>query len=162
MHGYSKSAIGHNILGKTIQRFMKAANIPGTFSNHSLRSTVTTRLFYARVDEQLIMSRTGHSSTAGVRAYKRTSVQLLEHTSDVLNKETMLENSALHCTSSGVLGDVTNMQQITTTSLGLSGIALNMTGCTVNFNINHYSKQSLQFDCYSFFFSFKFCCNGVE
>ena len=66
---YSKSAIVHNILGKTIQCLMKAANIPGTLSNHSLRSTVTTRLFNARVDEQLIMSRTGHSSTAGVRAY---------------------------------------------------------------------------------------------
>ena len=134
---YSKSAIVHNILGKTIQCLMKAANIPGTFSNHSLRSTVTTRLFNARVDEQLIMSRTGHSSTAGVRAYKRTSEQLLEHTSDVLNKKTKLESSAVHCTSSGVLGDVTNMQQ---SSLGLSGLALNMTGCTVNFNINNYSK----------------------
>ena len=39
----------------------------------------------AEVDEQLIMSRTGHSSTDGVRAYKRTSEKLKKMTSDVLN-----------------------------------------------------------------------------
>ncbi len=141
---YSKSPVGHNFLGKTIQSLMKAANISGNFSNHSLRSTVTTRLFNARVDEQLIMSRTGHSSTAGVRAYKRTSEQLLEHTSDVLNKKTKLENSVVHSSSDdhgGVLGDVTNLQQNTrSTALGVSGLALNMSGCTVNVNINNYPK----------------------
>lgn len=59
----------------------------GHYTNHSLRSTSTTRLFNAHVDEQLIMMRTGHSSEKGVRAYKRTSEQLLEETSDVLNKK---------------------------------------------------------------------------
>ena len=32
------------------------------------------------------MSRTGHSSTEGVRAYKRSTMQLSELTSDVLNQ----------------------------------------------------------------------------
>ena len=44
-----------------------------------------TRLFEGGVDEQLIMSRTGHSSREGVRAYKRTTTKLSEVTSDVLN-----------------------------------------------------------------------------
>ncbi len=35
------------------------------------------------------MSRTGHSSTDGVRAYKRTSNKLKEQTSDVLNCKTV-------------------------------------------------------------------------
>jgi integrase len=42
--------------------------------NHFLRATAATRLFEAGVDdydEHLIMQRTGHSITAGVRSYKR-------------------------------------------------------------------------------------------
>ena len=38
------------------------------------------------MDKQLIMSRTGHSSTDGVRAYKRPSSKLKKITSDVLNQ----------------------------------------------------------------------------
>ena len=47
--------------------------------------TSATRLFDAEVDKQLIMMRTSHSSTDGVRAYKRTSDKLRQLTSDVLN-----------------------------------------------------------------------------
>jgi len=57
----------------------------GNYTNHSLRATSATRLFDAGVDEQLIMSRTGHSSTAGVRSYKRITERLQEMTSKVLN-----------------------------------------------------------------------------
>ena len=65
---------------------MKRAGFTGYFTIHSLRATTATRLFSAGIDERLIMSRTGHSSTEGVRAYKRTSMQLYELTSDVLNQ----------------------------------------------------------------------------
>ena len=82
---YQKVPIGHNILAKMVSRMMKDANIPGHYTNHSLRSTATSRLFNAKVDEQLIMARTGHSSTKGVRSYKRANDQLLQDTSDVLN-----------------------------------------------------------------------------
>lgn len=88
---FQKAAIGHNTLSKTVFRLMSSAKIPGCFSNHSLRSTSTTRLYNAHVDEQLIMLRTGHTSTKGVRCYKRTSEQLLEETSDILNKKSKLE-----------------------------------------------------------------------
>ena len=47
----------------------KADGIPGHYTNHSLRVTSATMLYEACVDEQLIMQRKGHSSTA-VRAYK--------------------------------------------------------------------------------------------
>ena len=69
---YSKSPVGHNILGKMIYLILNSANILRHFTNHSLRSTTTT-LFNAHVDEQLIMSRTEHSITKGVRAYKKAS-----------------------------------------------------------------------------------------
>ena len=58
---YSKNPVGHNTLSKVIARLMAQAEIPNNFSNHSLRSTATTRLFNAHIDEQIIMSRTGHS-----------------------------------------------------------------------------------------------------
>jgi hypothetical protein len=64
---------------------MKEGGYQGYYTNHSLRVSTATRLFDKCVDEQLIMARTGHSSTDGVRAYKRTSVKLQELTSDVLN-----------------------------------------------------------------------------
>ena len=64
---------------------MREAGFEGHYTNHSLRVTSATRLFDAEVDEQLIMTRTGHSSTDGVRAYKRTSDKLRQLTSDVLN-----------------------------------------------------------------------------
>ena len=77
--------MGHNTLGKIISEMMKGAGFEGHYTNHSLRVTSTTRLFDAEVDKQLIMTRTSHSSTDGVRAYKRTSDKLRQLTSDVLN-----------------------------------------------------------------------------
>ena len=56
-------------LQHVVPNLFKAAGIPGHFTNHSLKVTSATRLFEARVDEQLIMQRTGHTSTA-VRSYK--------------------------------------------------------------------------------------------
>ena len=83
---YSKSAVGHNVLQQTVPKLMKEAGYDGYYTNHSLRVlTTATRLFNEGVDEQLIMARTWHSSTDGVRAYKRTSDKLKELTSDVLN-----------------------------------------------------------------------------
>ena len=87
---YSKVPLGHNVLGKVISGVMKQAGLKDTTPIHqlfpSLRvSLASTRLFNAQADEQLIMSRTGHSSTDGVRAYKRASNKLKKVTSDVLN-----------------------------------------------------------------------------
>ena len=66
---------------------MKQAGFGGHYTNHSLRVSLTTRLFDAEVDKQLILNRTGHSSTDGVCAYKRTSTKLKEITSAVLNQK---------------------------------------------------------------------------
>ena len=82
---YSKTPLGHNLLGKVVTDMMKEAGYDGHYTNHSLRASLATRLYDAEVDEQLIMSRTSHSSTEGVRAYKRASTKLKQVTSDVLN-----------------------------------------------------------------------------
>ena len=70
------------------------AGIKGFHTNHSLRATSATRLFCAGTDEQLIMKRTGHQSVDGVRSYKRTSSQLSEEVSDILNRSEKLHKVA--------------------------------------------------------------------
>ena len=80
---FSKVLCGHNTLQKIVPELMKAAGISGYFTNHSLRASAATRLFEGGVDEQLIMSQTGHVSREGVRAYKQTTTKLSEVTSKV-------------------------------------------------------------------------------
>lgn len=68
---FKTTPIGHNTLSTTVKRLCNLVGIEGFKSNHSLRATCATRLFNEGVDEQIIMSRTGHRTTTGVRSYKR-------------------------------------------------------------------------------------------
>lgn len=71
-HGYTASAVwGHNKLKNIVSNMCTKAGIIGRKTNHSLKATCATRLFQAGIDEQIIMAKTGHRSTKGVRAYKR-------------------------------------------------------------------------------------------
>lgn len=102
---YTAQAVGHNTLASTVSRLCKDAGIEGFFTNHSLRTSAATRLFDAGVDEQVIMLRTGHRSTGGVRSYKRATESLKKQTSQVLDdasnvKKTKLAVSAEDCCSS--------------------------------------------------------------
>ncbi len=62
---------------------MKKLRVPGKFSNHSLRSTLATRLYAQGLDEQCIQEITGHKSIA-VRKYKKTSAQQQFEVSNLL------------------------------------------------------------------------------
>ena len=75
---YARTPVGHNMLSNTVRRLFETAGIAGHFTNHSLRPTAATRMFNTGMDEQLIMHRTGHSSTSGVRSYKRITDSLKE------------------------------------------------------------------------------------
>lgn len=70
---YKSTPIGHNTLASVVKKMCSACGITGNKTNHSLRATCATRLYENGVDEQIIMERTGHRSTKGVRSYKRTS-----------------------------------------------------------------------------------------
>jgi len=83
---FSADPVGHNVLSKTVSRLCIEAGITGFKTNHSLRVSAATRLFETGLDEQLIMERTGHKSTDGVRTYKRTSEIQRQEVSDILNK----------------------------------------------------------------------------
>ena len=69
---YHPQAVGHNPLGTTVKCLCKKAGLSGYLTNHSLRAKTATRLLENNVDEQLIMSCIGHSTTSGVCSYKRT------------------------------------------------------------------------------------------
>ena len=73
--------VGVNTLSSVVSRMCKEAGFAGFFSNHSLRATAATRLFDQNTDEQLIMMKTGHTSSA-VRSYKRVSDDKLSALSD--------------------------------------------------------------------------------
>ena len=64
-----KVPIGHSVFQQMTTNLFKAAGIKCHFTNHSLRATSVTQLFEAGLDEQLIMQRIRHTSTA-VWAYK--------------------------------------------------------------------------------------------
>ena len=83
---YAPRAIGYHTLESAVARICKAAGIQGFKTNHSLRVTSATRLFQAGIDEQLIMERTGHRSTDGIRMYKRSSAEQQEAISDILSR----------------------------------------------------------------------------
>ena len=89
---YTKTSVGHNTLGRTVSRLCKTSEIPGFKTHHSLCVTAATRLFYSDVDEQLIMSRTGHCSLEGVKTYKWVSDDQKEQVSTVLNDITNRSN----------------------------------------------------------------------
>ncbi|CAG2224947.1 unnamed protein product [Mytilus edulis] len=60
------------------------AGLTGNYTNHSGKRTCATALYKAGLDEQTIMDRTGHRSSA-VRAYKSKTDEIEQKVSSVLN-----------------------------------------------------------------------------
>ena len=61
---YAEQVIGVHTISKITADLMKAAEIEGYFTNHSLRRSGGTRLFRAGVDRKLVKEFTGHRSDA--------------------------------------------------------------------------------------------------
>ena len=98
---YSKMPVGHNTLATTVGRICKKAGILGFKTNHSLRVTSATWLFQCGVDEQLIMSNTGHRSIDGVRSYKRISEEQKKSISTQLQMDNLPTMKILQWTRKG-------------------------------------------------------------
>ena len=82
---FSRNPLGKHKLAKAVATMCKQCGIEGYKTNHSLRATAATRLYSSGVDEQLIMERTGHHSTEGIRCYKHTTTEQQEAVSDILS-----------------------------------------------------------------------------
>ena len=68
---YTKRPVGINTLSLTVKKIMEAAEIPGKWTNHSLRSGAATTLHRHNVEEHVIQEVTGHKSDC-VRSYKHS------------------------------------------------------------------------------------------
>lgn len=69
---FNRQVAGVNRLKCYMKEMCTVAGLEGTYTNHSGKVTQATSLYQKGFDEQAIMARTGHRSTA-VRAYKRPS-----------------------------------------------------------------------------------------
>ena len=69
---YLDRPVGVNSLQTVIKDMCKKAQLPGYYTNHSLRANCATRMYQNDVEEQVIQEITGHRSLA-VRSYKCTS-----------------------------------------------------------------------------------------
>ena len=86
---YYNRPIGHNVLRDTVNKLCSSIGAEGYFTNHSLRRTCATRLFQKGVEEQQIMSITGHRSSNAVRVYKEISHEQ-EETSKIILREKLI------------------------------------------------------------------------
>ena len=138
---YTILPVGHNTLATTTRRLCSGAGIPGYVTNHSLRVTAATRLFHKGVDEQLIMARTGHRSTDGIRAYKRISEEQQKALSEVLNNPQKEEPKEYEFSSAPKkLREIETATESTKeNSLPIPAMpnipAMNFSGCTGNITI---------------------------
>ena len=76
---YAQEPLGHNKLADTVSRLLKSAGLKQT-------TRYATCHYSSGTDEQLIMERTSHRSTDGVRPYKRTSEEQQIAILDILNR----------------------------------------------------------------------------
>ncbi|CAC5377675.1 unnamed protein product [Mytilus coruscus] len=78
---YSQGALGVNKLHGLMRELCQKGGLLGNYTNHSGKRTCATALYHAGIDEQEIMTRTGHRSTASVRAYKTSNGSIQKNVS---------------------------------------------------------------------------------
>ncbi|XP_078330429.1 uncharacterized protein LOC111100766 [Crassostrea virginica] len=88
---YGEQVLGINKIKGLMKEITGKAGIVGNFTNHSGKRTCATQLYQAGVDEQEIMSKTGHRSETAVRKYKRSNSVLMENVSKVLDPPKMMK-----------------------------------------------------------------------
>ena len=74
---YCDQPYGFNKIKSTVREVCKMAGLVGKFTNHSLRTSCTSRMYKNKIPEQLIKEVTGHRSEC-VRTYKRMPDELRE------------------------------------------------------------------------------------
>lgn len=82
---YGEAVVGVNKIKTFMSTICQKAGIQGNFTNHSGKRTCATSLYDAGIDEQEIMSRTGHRSEKAVRLYKRATPAVTSRTSAALD-----------------------------------------------------------------------------
>lgn len=87
---FERSPIGHNLLQSRFKEMCKQAGLVGNFTNHSIRATAITRMYDSGLAEKMIMKRSGHRSSEGVRAYQRENASAVVKVSNALSSSRSL------------------------------------------------------------------------
>ena len=82
---YGDQVVGVNKLKNMMKIICERGGLKGNYSNHSGKRTCATQLYMAGVDEQEIMSRTGHRSEKSVRKYKQSCVGIQKRVASILD-----------------------------------------------------------------------------
>ena len=82
---FGNQPVGVNKLKNMMKVICTRAGMKGNYTNHSGKRTCATQLYLAGVDEQDIMSRTGHRSEKAVRKYKQSCSTVTKRVSKVLD-----------------------------------------------------------------------------
>ena len=120
----------------------------GIISMHSLRATSVSRLFEEGVSEKLIMERSGHLSTSGVRSHERTTPLQKQMVSNLLtesSRQSIFEKPLSSLENQiGVLSSDVTKEKVEDcdgkeNEIGNLLKHINfekMDGCTINFNFS--------------------------
>ena len=131
-------AIGHNTLKGMVKTICKEAGLSiENRSNHSLRATAATRLMDAGVAEKVIMDRTGHHSSEGLKPYARVTDYQQQQLSEVLTScgRKVSEKITTHSETS-VLQEL-SCENIEEKMKGVvTNIGGQMSGCVFNVSFN--------------------------
>ena len=135
---YCSVPLGHNCLAKKLKDIFTSAGIDHKGkSNHSLRATSISRMYRADVPEKLIMERSGHLSTEGVRSYERTSAEQTKKLCDTLSGVISEPSTS---TSSGVVEEKPAETSEAESDASAVMRQLNfqgMSSCNFTFNFNY-------------------------
>ena len=108
---FERSPIAHNLLQNRFKELCKQAGLVGNFSNHSIRATAVTRMYQSGLTEKLIMKRSGHRSTDGVRAYQREDASGQIEVSNALSSSKSLVLSSSETSSHNISNDKTETNE---------------------------------------------------
>ena len=133
---FKNQPIGVHTLASTVKRLCQRAGIEGYKTNHSLRVTTATRLFQSGVDEQLIMERTGHRSTDGIRTYKCSCPEQAEQVSKVLNHEVSNKGPKCDLLLPSAFSTVVTLASFSSEKENSAPCNIQLSGCSgITFNI---------------------------
>ena len=84
----TKQRVGVNILKGILPELSEKSGVGVHYTNHSLRATAITRMFNCGVPEKVIAENSGHRSTRALRCYEKTSEELQQAVTKVINNPT--------------------------------------------------------------------------
>ena len=76
--------VGERLLGDTMKRISKEANLSRIYSNHSIRATAVTILDKSGFEARHIMTVSGHKNESSIRAYSKTDQTTRRRMSETL------------------------------------------------------------------------------